>query len=255
LVKGHSTDASRTTVGTGFSVLLEDGRAPAEGGEAMLLWEALQPAADRQPHTGTKCNGVALRSQRLPFDKRCIAQTKAGGRCRGRIQSGGQYCLFHDPAMTAERRRKMAAKAAQSRRRLSHLPDGYLRKLTSATAVGHAMDRLYREVRLGIITPEMGRVLFRILTRLLDEGLVKTGSHPERTKAARIRPKLRKLLTRAERAAWDKAVADAPAAVREAAEAPARPQPKTPFERAVARRREPQQPARAPAGLTLQAAS
>jgi hypothetical protein len=68
------------------------------------------------------------------------------------------------------------------------------------------MDRLYREIRLGIVTPEMGRVLFDILTRLQDSNLVASGPRPERTKAARMRPKLTELLTRQERAAWKRAV-------------------------------------------------
>jgi hypothetical protein len=91
-----------------------------------------------------------------------------------------------------------------------HLPDGYLRKLSNAAAIGHAMDRLYREVRLGIITTEMGRVLFNILTRLMDSDLIKSGPCPQRTRAARIRPRLADLLTREERAAWRNAVDNAP---------------------------------------------
>ena len=222
----------------------------------MLLWEALKTPSNNQRPSDPESNGVTLRSQRLPFDKRCVAQTKTGTRCRGRIQPGKQFCLFHDPEMTAERRRKMAAKAAQSRRRLSHLPDGYLRKLTSIAAVGQAMDRLYREIRLGIITPEMGSVLFRILTRLVDSGLVTTGPRPERTKAARMSPRLGSLLTRAERLDWGTAVSNAQTAMRMTHETRQKPkQPKTPFERAVVKRRKPQQDVREPAPLTLQAAS
>lgn len=77
------------------------------------------------------------------------------------------------------------------------------------------MDRLYREVRVGIITPEMGRVLFNILTRIMDAGLlVETEAATRsrgRAKADKLRPKFAELLTQAERRAWRKAVADAPA--------------------------------------------
>jgi hypothetical protein len=104
----------------------------------------------------------------------------------------------------------MAAKGAR-KRRLAHLPDGYLRKLSNRRAVAEAMDRLYREVRLGRVTLEMGEVLFRILTRLLDSGLVDVGLFPQRTKAGRIRPRLAELLTRDERSAWRKATANADA--------------------------------------------
>ena len=66
---------------------------------------------------------------------------------------------------------------------------------------------------LGIVTPEMGAVLFRILTRVLDDGLYakKTTSAPSRrAKAVKLRPKLAELLTLEERRAWRKAVASAP---------------------------------------------
>ena len=72
------------------------------------------------------------------------------------------------------------------------------------------MDRLYREVRLGIITPEMGTVLFKIVTRLLDAGLCDAGpgnnASSGRSRADRIRPKLSELLTRTERTAWRRAI-------------------------------------------------
>ena len=83
------------------------------------------------------------------------------------------------------------------------------------------MDRLYREVRLGIITPEMGAVLFNIVTRLLDAGLCDAGpgqnASSGRSRADRIRPKLSELLTRTERAAWRRAIANAPPAPTRAA--------------------------------------
>ena len=218
----------------------------------MLLWESL--SVPTEPASIGKINGSTptVRTLRLPYDKRCTALTKSGTRCRGRIRPGREFCLFHDPEMTAERRRRMAAKAAQSRRRLTHLPDGYLRKLTSVAAVGQAMDRLYREVRLGVITPEMGKVLFGILTRLLDNGLVATGPCPERSRAARIRPKLRDLLTRAERVEWAQAVANASTL---SADVKPKQQLTRPFERAVANRKKPHQGVAAPAALTFQAAS
>lgn len=75
------------------------------------------------------------------------------------------------------------------------------------------MDRLYREIRLGIITPEMGRVMFSVLNRILESGLADQGGVPkniQRTKAERLRPKLGMLLTRSEKSAWRKAVAHAP---------------------------------------------
>ena len=104
----------------------------------------------------------------------------------------------------------------RQRQRLARLPDGFLRRLTTRRAVGEAMDRLYREVRLARITPEMGTVLFGVLTRILDAGLCDSGNGnaPASAKSAAdsIRPKLSALLTRSERTAWRRAVIAAGAA-------------------------------------------
>lgn len=180
--------------------------------QSMLLWEALstpQPRSNSSGAQSDQAGTVRHCVRRLPFDKRCSCLTKSGTRCRGRIHRDGEYCVFHDPVVAAKRK-EGRSNVNKRRRRLSHIPDGYLRRLTSTAAVGNAMDRLYREVRLGVVTPEMGRVLFGILTRLLDADLVRSGPHPERTKAAKIRPNLSKLLTRSEKKAWMLAVDNAP---------------------------------------------
>jgi len=181
----------------------------------MLFWEALgvqsRPKDDNNQPSGVK---RAIRGPRLPYDQRCAAMTRSGHRCRGKIRLGADFCLFHDPAAAARIRQMSAAKRDPQRNRLAHLPDGYLRKLTSRAAVGEAMDRLYREIRLEVITPQMGEVLFGILTRILDAGLCadQPAGTPAsaRSKAQRLRPKVRDLLTRAEKIAWKKAVASAP---------------------------------------------
>jgi len=183
----------------------------------MLLWEALRKPVKNRTNGSNGNNTVKLHVPRLPFDTRCPAVTKSGRRCRGKIHPGRQWCIFHDPELAAKRRRALAdARTRKRRRRLSHLPDGYLRKLTDRRSIGQAMDRLYREIRLEIITPEMGNVLFGVLTRTLDSGLADLKGSPRaphRTKAERIRPKVRALLTRAERTAWHRAVANAPDAI------------------------------------------
>lgn len=215
----------------------------------MLLWEALCVSDKRPGPDPTAEGGPTVRSQRLPYDRRCSALTKTGTRCRGQIRGDGEFCLFHDPEIAARRRAAQTQSRSKKRRRLSHLPDGYLRKLTSTAAIGQAMDRLYREVRLGIITTEMGTVLFNLLTRLMDAGLVPLGARPDRTKASRIRPKLSDLLTRQERVAWKTAVANAPASVRgEIA-------PRPVADRPLAAPAKPRDLAERPAALVLQAAS
>ena len=188
----------------------------SKGKDTGLLWETLMAPPTTGSSTESRAGNRAGRSRRLPYDKRCVGITKAGRRCRGRIRQGSEFCSFHDPTLTAERRRRNAAKGGRSHHRLANLPDGYLRKLTSRRAVGEAMDRLYREVRLGVITPEMGSVLLAILTRILDSEFGDQGATSRASrrpsKADRLRPKLAELLTREERRAWRKAVANAPAA-------------------------------------------
>lgn len=178
----------------------------------MLFWEALQTllAGSRDVAVRGGCNGNGI-PRRLPYDTRCAAITKSGKRCKGKIREAKEYCCFHDPVLTDHRKRRIAAIGGHRHNRMARLPDGYLRKLTSVRAVGQAMDRLYREVRLGAVTPEMGAVLFGILTRMLDSGLCAGPAATSRTKASRIRPRLNDLLTRSEKAAWRKAIADAPA--------------------------------------------
>jgi len=178
----------------------------------MLLWESL--SLDENGCAGRVSAGSALRTRRLPYDRQCAARTKAGPRCRGRIREGSDFCLFHDPALSEERKRLSAARGGRSRRRLTQIPDGYLRKLSTRRSIGDAMDRLYREIRLGVVTPEMGRVLFDVLTRLLDSGLLdqsRPEGHSGRARADRLRPKFKDVLTEAERRAWRKAVSTAPA--------------------------------------------
>lgn len=179
----------------------------------MLLWEHLG-ILDRIPSDNGETPKVTQQTKRLPFDMRCLAVTKSGRRCKGRVLPHREHCVCHDPEAIAKRR----ASAARSRGRskLARLPEGYLRRISDRRSVGQAMDRLYREIRLGIITPDMGRVLFDVLTRLLDSGLADldaTPRAPGRSKAARLRPKVAELLTRAERRAWKTAVEAAPSAL------------------------------------------
>ncbi len=172
----------------------------------MLLWEALATYTEPRSNETDGHDPVEHATTRLPHDRRCAATTKAGHRCRARILAGKEHCTFHNPDITAERRRQHSARGGRARHRLDRMPDGYLRKLSDRRSIGTAMDRLYREVRLGIVTPEMGGVLSGILTRLLDSDLCKAAAANGRSKAEKVRPKLSLALTRAERTAWKKAL-------------------------------------------------
>jgi hypothetical protein len=179
---------------------------------AELLWEALRFRSRNQEGRQGPVAPTQSTYTREPKQTQCAATTRSGKRCRGNARPGQEFCPFHDPALTAEQRREIAARGGKSHRRLSHLPDGYLRKLQTPAAVGEAMDRLYREVRLGIVDPGMGRTLMDILTRLHDRLSRKPPSkaapgaptlvRPDR--AEKIRPKLDEALSQAEKVAWQK---------------------------------------------------
>lgn len=171
---------------------------------AELLWEALRSEGRKGVAAANPITTPVL--TREPKRKQCAATTRSGRRCKGMARLGEDFCPFHNPNLTAEQRREIASRGGRSRRRLSHLPDGYLRRLQTPAAVAEAMDRLYREVRLGLVEPAMGRTLLDILTRLYD----RLSSRPEaRTPSAAgpskvddLRPKVDQALSRAELAAW-----------------------------------------------------
>src|SRR5512136_2016616 len=99
-----------------------------------LLWEALR-SLRRSGATGAGALPAPTYT-REPMQKPCAATTRSGRRCKGKARPGQDFCPFHDPNLTAEQRREIASKGGKSHRRLSHLPDGYLRKLQTPGAVG-----------------------------------------------------------------------------------------------------------------------
>ena len=181
----------------------------------MLLWELLSKPLTQILNQGDDNQRSLPLSRRLPYETRCSTITRSGKRCRGKIRKGSEFCVLHDPEIVERRRGGIRPSRKSTRYRLSHLPDGYLRKLSKRAAVGNAMDRLYREIRLGIISPEMGAVLFEILVRLMDSGMLNDSRIIDvtRCKADRLRPKMKEWLTRSEKSAWKKAVANAPPSV------------------------------------------
>lgn len=179
----------------------------------MLLWEALGADLRRMKQEAASDVDVAGPGSRLHLDKRCTAITKAGRRCRGRARAGLHFCPFHDPAVSAEQRRENAAKGGRSRDRLAQLLEGYPRRLSSTAAIGKALDCLYREIRAGLVSSEMGRVLLSILIHIMDTQIKGSSPDPKerkrRSKVDRMRPKLEELLAQAEQAASRVAVANA----------------------------------------------
>jgi hypothetical protein len=150
-----------------------------------LLWERMSLGLRLNGHLAVNGNGlentngdgssnsnvqgtraVLIPFVRLPNDPRCIARRKDGQRCKGRARPGSDHCLFHDPAITPEQRREIAARGAESRRRRVQLPKGYPRRLDSQRAVQRAMDRLCAEIRQGVIDATTGRALFEVLSQM-----------------------------------------------------------------------------------------
>ena len=172
---------------------------------AMLWWEALRNRAEEAGELG-RSRGLLQSFARVSGQKHCKATTKSGWRCKGKARPGSDFCLFHDPAISDDVRKANAAKGGKSHYRLANLPDGYLRKLTSTQAINEAMDRLYREVRLGLVELATARALLDILNRLEDR-LARKDAKPQAhgKRAAAIRPKLSDLITREELQAWRKA--------------------------------------------------
>jgi hypothetical protein len=103
---------------------------------------------------------------RVAGDTRCCGRRKDGGRCRGRARPGTDFCFFHDPAISSTQRREIAAKGGKSRRRRKTLPKGYPRQLNSPRTIQKALDRLYSEVRTGVLDAETGRTLLEVIERL-----------------------------------------------------------------------------------------
>ena len=166
-----------------------------EGHAVRLLWECMRlpaPANENEVHAadlpkrngnghngnghkngnGTNGNGhnghkapAPWQVVRTPGDERCCARRRDGERCRGRARTGSDYCLFHDPLLTVEKRRAIAVSGGKSRRRRVRLPRGYPRNLDCIKSVQRAMNRLYREVRAGMIDPMTGRTLLDVLSQ------------------------------------------------------------------------------------------
>lgn len=140
-----------------------------------LFWEMLRRPGRQADDARAGSTSLAEVPKRLPGDRRCAARTRSGRRCRGRIRPGSEFCVFHDPSITAETRRANAIKAAQTRRAKASLPKGYPRRLTTPEAARAALERLYAEIRTGVVTPEQAKVLLEVLQRLLDSAAGRSG--------------------------------------------------------------------------------
>ncbi len=154
----------------------------------MLLWEAV---GGKKPQQSSTKSGVvrAVTTRRLrsiQAEDRCSALTRIGRRCRCRRARGSEFCNFHDPEIAAQIRERARLKREDKKRQLALLPDGFVKSLNSVDGIATALDSLYREVRLGVVSPRTASVMLAIIDRLLVyEKLVATVGKRRVTKRQR----------------------------------------------------------------------
>ena len=141
----------------------------------MLLWEAVGGKRFRSQSSTPTIQPISTRVRSMQAGDRCTAHTRVGRQCRCRRARGSEFCAFHDPEISARIRAKAKAKREARKRQLASLPDAYLKTLTSPDGVGTALEHLFREVRLGVISPRTAQVMLAIVDRLLAyDRLLKT---------------------------------------------------------------------------------
>jgi hypothetical protein len=135
----------------------------------MLLWEAVsgKKTQSSQANKAPKPIITTRRLRSVQPDDRCTATTRIGRRCRCRRARDSQFCNFHDPEISARIRAKARATREERKQQLANLPEGYLKSLNSSDGIASALDNLYREVRLGVISPRTATVMLAIIDRLL----------------------------------------------------------------------------------------
>ncbi len=153
-----------------------------------LLWEAARESSMKKDGKPTVVQPISSRLRGMQSPDRCTATTRIGRRCRCRKAQGSEFCCFHDPVISAQIREKAQAKREAKKRELSSLPEGYLKTLTSMDGISSALDRLYREVRLGIVSPRTAGIMLAIVDRLLEhDKLVSSGGQRRTSKKLRAK--------------------------------------------------------------------
>lgn len=161
-----------------------------------LLWEAVgnsKPISNRGKAGVVQPISTRIRSmQRVD---RCSARTRAGRQCRCRKANGSEFCNFHDPEIAARIREAARAKREKRKQCLANLPEGYPKSLNSNDGIATALDTLYREVRLGVVSPRTASVMLSIIDRLLVyDKLVATHGRRKTSKKLRAQEVRQQLL-------------------------------------------------------------
>lgn len=141
----------------------------------MLLWEAVGGKNPRSGSNQPTVQVISTRVRSMQASDRCTAHTKVGRQCRCRRVKTSNFCAFHDPEISARIRAKARAKREARKRQLAALPKEYIKTLASPEGIGTALEHLFREVRLGVVSPRTAQVMLAIVDRLLAyDRLLKT---------------------------------------------------------------------------------
>lgn len=133
----------------------------------MLLWEAVGGKKVPKQNVPTKVQPISTRLRGIQASDRCEAITRAGRRCRCRRAHESQYCNFHDPEIAARIRQRAREKRAERQAALAGLPVEYMKSLGSVDGIVAALDGLFREVRLGVVSPRTAGIMLSIIDRLM----------------------------------------------------------------------------------------
>jgi hypothetical protein len=132
-----------------------------------LLWESFGKKRPDKAPAAAAIPVISTRLRSIKDDTKCSARTRVGRPCRCRKAKDSQFCNFHDPQIAARIREQSQAKRAEKKRMLASLPDGYSKPLYSVDGIPNALDTLYREVRLGVVSPRTAGLMLAIVDRLL----------------------------------------------------------------------------------------
>ncbi len=135
----------------------------------MLLWEAVSGKKITKSGAGSQpaVKAISTRQKHMSVGDRCGAHTRVGRRCRCRRANGSEFCNFHDPEISARIRAASKAKRDARKQQLAALPEGYLKTLATTDGIVNALENVYREVRLGVISTRTASVLLAIIDRMI----------------------------------------------------------------------------------------
>lgn len=133
----------------------------------MLLWEAVGGKKVPKQGVPTKVQPISTRVRGMQAPDRCEAVTRAGRRCRCRKAAESKFCNFHDPEIAARIRECARQKRAERQAALAGLPTEYMKSLGSVDGIIGALDGLFREVRLGVVSPRTAGIMLSIIDRLM----------------------------------------------------------------------------------------